>query len=187
MSTRAHIIIKDGSEKHYLYHHFDGYPEGVGAELRNIFKNLTDEERFDGADDFCQWISDHYNGYEYEDYGLHGDEDYVYVIDFLYNKFTCYDHGYDESEEDLHEVVFEEPIYEEEDNVNNDITNETNIKYEFISKYYEIFDKIETFKIIHTYFNNIWPELKDLSQNEYMKFLDNKKNQYENEIKNSLK
>lgn len=33
MSTRCNIIIKDGSDRFYLYHHHDGYPMGVGTEL----------------------------------------------------------------------------------------------------------------------------------------------------------
>ena len=192
MSTRAHIIVKDENEKHYLYHHCDGYPEGVGAELRNIFKDLNDEERFDTADDFCEWISDYDNGYEYEDYGLHGDEDYVYVIDFPNNKFICYDYGWDESEEDLHEVVFEEPIYKEKENVSKNVTknvinDENDIKYQSILGYYNIFYKIDTFNQIYSYFVDIWPELKNKSIEEFVEFLNEKKIQFENEIKNEIK
>ncbi len=33
MSTRANIILKDGSEKLFFYRHSDGYPEGVTPTL----------------------------------------------------------------------------------------------------------------------------------------------------------
>ncbi len=36
MSTRAHIRIKDGDEQIMLYHHHDGYPEGVGRDLKKF-------------------------------------------------------------------------------------------------------------------------------------------------------
>ena len=184
MSTRAHIIVKDANEKHYLYHHSDGYPKGVGAKLRNIFKNLNDEEIFYTADDFCKWISGCDNEYEYEDYGLHGDEEYVYVVDFANNKYTCYSHGWDEAEENLHKVVFDEPIYKEENNEEGVVKN---IKYEIISQYYNIFDKINSFKRIYAYFIDIWPDLKNKSTKDFIKFLNEKKIQFEKEIKNNLK
>ena len=46
MSTRSHIIVKGSKSEPedqwgYIYHHFDGYPEGVGAELREQFKNVS--------------------------------------------------------------------------------------------------------------------------------------------------
>ena len=36
MSTRAHIRIKDGDEQIMLYHHHDGYPDGVGRDLKEF-------------------------------------------------------------------------------------------------------------------------------------------------------
>ena len=34
MSTRAHIIIKEWDNQIHLYHHCDGYPEGIGIDCR---------------------------------------------------------------------------------------------------------------------------------------------------------
>ena len=38
MSTRCNIIIKDRDTRILLYHHHDGYPEGVGAMLKDWLK-----------------------------------------------------------------------------------------------------------------------------------------------------
>jgi hypothetical protein len=46
MSTRANIYIResnDDREKEILYHHCDGYPEGVGRTLRSILHKLPKE------------------------------------------------------------------------------------------------------------------------------------------------
>lgn len=42
MSTRANIIIKDGSEKLFFYRHSDGYPEGTMPTLKIFLKWLND-------------------------------------------------------------------------------------------------------------------------------------------------
>lgn len=43
MSTRCNIIIKDGAERIYLYHHHDGYPMGVGTELQDYLQRKWGE------------------------------------------------------------------------------------------------------------------------------------------------
>ena len=48
MSTRSHIEVRKGKMKNYIYHHCDGYPSGVGMELKEEhFKNA--EERINNA------------------------------------------------------------------------------------------------------------------------------------------
>jgi len=46
MSTRANIFIRndyDDRDKVILYHHCDGYPDGVGRDLRSILSNIPQE------------------------------------------------------------------------------------------------------------------------------------------------
>lgn len=52
MSTRCNIIIKDrGDRRIYLYHHHDGYPEGVGSERLSVRLRL----RRDGYERRSAW------------------------------------------------------------------------------------------------------------------------------------
>ena len=47
MSTRANIFIRndfDDNEKVVIYHHRDGYPEGVGKDLTNILHKFNKEK-----------------------------------------------------------------------------------------------------------------------------------------------
>ena len=74
MSTRATIKIKDGCAERWLYHHHDGYPEGVGKELCDI---LSGEVEWSLASVFTRLTED--EQYEPTD-GVHGDEEYGYFI-----------------------------------------------------------------------------------------------------------
>ena len=79
MSTRAHILIIGGSEKFYLYHHYDGYPEGVGKDLKKYLNNLKWTWYPDDiANDLVKGHID--EGYKITSC-LHGDEEYLYLID----------------------------------------------------------------------------------------------------------
>ena len=78
MSTRCNIVIgKKDEDILFLYHHFDGYPEGVGAELlelRNMVKsNMTPQDVYDSL------VYLYGDEYELTD-RLHGDIEYVYFI-----------------------------------------------------------------------------------------------------------
>lgn len=97
MSTRAHIRIIDGKEQIQLYHHFDGYPEGVGADLKEFLekKNIWNGEII--ANELIKSKED--DGYEVTTC-LHGDEEYIYVIDCKAKSLKCYSHGWDESYND---------------------------------------------------------------------------------------
>jgi len=82
MSTRCNIIVKAKGKKITLYHHWDGYPEGVGQDLVNKLQKVFDN------DYFCLWthivnklVKDREDeGYEITT-GLHGDIEYLYTID----------------------------------------------------------------------------------------------------------
>ena len=79
MSTRAHILIKGGSEQFYVYHHHDGYPEGVGKDLKSYLNNLKWRWYPDDiVNDLVKGIID--DGYEITSC-MHGDEEYLYFID----------------------------------------------------------------------------------------------------------
>ena len=102
MSTRATIKIKRGDELIRVYHHSDGYPEGVGVDLKNYLDGLKN------------WIPDRianhlvknglpnlYNSnvidksYEVT-ISQHGDEEYGYLIDCDNKQLKCYALGWDE-------------------------------------------------------------------------------------------
>lgn len=99
MSTRAHIRIQKGNRAILLYHHFDGYPEGVGADLRDyLSKNFPgrwyDEEIANSLVKQLHDLKD--DGYEITTC-IHGDEEFLYVIDCDSRKVLCYPHGWDDS------------------------------------------------------------------------------------------
>lgn len=83
MSTRSHIIVTDGQTTHYVYHHCDGYLDRVGAELKDFTNNFAKSEYPKNSDTFCRELSHWDNSYEYEDYGPHGDEKYLYTVKIL--------------------------------------------------------------------------------------------------------
>ncbi len=56
MATRAHLIIKDkDGDERFIYHHWDGYPEGVGKEVRE-FLHLEEVANIFNAQEFCKAI-----------------------------------------------------------------------------------------------------------------------------------
>ncbi len=90
MSTRATIKVTKNNETLYrIYHHCDGYPEGVGAELLYFFSNVEDEywssSKLEGILD-----SEAYE-FEYNNVDMHGDEEYEYEIDLDKKTISCYD------------------------------------------------------------------------------------------------
>lgn len=107
MSTRAHIRINDGDNVLYLYHHCDGYPEGVGEELKEMLGSLGNVTWT--ADYVHRSISSTDNSYEDAPEGQHGDEKYAYLIDCGTRTLKCYKVGWDEDYPwKEHRVVFKE-------------------------------------------------------------------------------
>ena len=81
MSTRCNIIVKDKYDKFWLYHHCDGYPEGVGADLVKRFQGLFEKDEKYFAEDICnELIKDSSDNYELTG-GEHGDIEYLYTLD----------------------------------------------------------------------------------------------------------
>ena len=76
MSTRCHIIVKEDNRETFIYHHCDGYPSGVGAELEEL---LAECERDNNFNNLVDKIVDIDGGYIVDE-GIHGDEDFIYTI-----------------------------------------------------------------------------------------------------------
>ena len=112
MSTRCNIIIKDRDSRIYLYHHHDGYPEGVGAELRAYLERNWNEawrNYWPGSHIANELVKGHIL-YPFDDekdddeyqvtYGLHGDIEYCYVINCQARTIRCYEITW---EDDIHQ------------------------------------------------------------------------------------
>lgn len=95
MSTRCTILIKNESEKEEvrLYHHHDGYPEGVGENLKKYLSNIKYWDVYSIANELIKSNED-------DEYELtpcqHGDEEYAYLIDCKHRQLKCYKVGWDE-------------------------------------------------------------------------------------------
>lgn len=91
MSTRCNIILKDDEHQVILYHHCDGYPEGVGSFLyRKVNDNLK-KGRFCFAEDIANYLlkDEEDNSYELTS-GIHGDIEYLYEIDTHNKTLKCW-------------------------------------------------------------------------------------------------
>lgn len=92
MSTRCNIIVQDENTKYTLYHHWDGYPEYVGLCL---YDGLYEKIKKGGlyAEQVVNMLLkgkiDNDDGYELTT-GLHGDIEYLYIIDLTFKTLTCY-------------------------------------------------------------------------------------------------
>ena len=95
MSTRCNIIIKDYHDRIILYHHHDGYPEGVGSDLKKYLATFQDWQirqhgRWKIANDLVK-NNAQLDDDEYEiTPRLHGDIDYCYVINCVSGTLRCY-------------------------------------------------------------------------------------------------
>ena len=87
MSTSAGVLIKDGSDDGlYLFHNYDGYPEGIGEELKSI---LADIKKWDETH-ILKAIKKYDDGYELMNDPM-GCEEYYYTIDYESHTLTCTD------------------------------------------------------------------------------------------------
>jgi hypothetical protein len=95
MSTRANIIITDGEDKLYFYRHSDGYPEGTMPTLEKFLAMVKNGQIRDNTCQSAGWLImigyDEYKEYQpdwkvgaYEPTtGIHGDIEYLYVVDLV--------------------------------------------------------------------------------------------------------
>lgn len=105
MSTRANVVIKKeygNGAVHYaqLYHHHDGYCSGLGKDLSEYMTEIEampDEEKkkiLKTPVSLAKWFAADERNDEFEYEGtnvrLHGDIEYLYVIDLTDETITCY-------------------------------------------------------------------------------------------------
>lgn len=87
MSTRCNILIKHtGYNDIILYHHHDGYPQGVGYDLHCRLKKI--EGRWYETDIANNLVKDTEDEYEITSC-IHGDIDYLYTIDCNTKTLKC--------------------------------------------------------------------------------------------------
>lgn len=91
MSTRCNVIIRQQGVQVVLYHHHDGYPEGVGMDLIERFgKNFRDEKAHVLSLSYAvnALIKDQNDEYEWC-LRLHGDIEYLYTVDLERKTIVC--------------------------------------------------------------------------------------------------
>ena len=85
MSTRCQVRIKVNNKELMLYHHFDGYPEGVGYCLLKLM------EQYKSGCWFQSIINDMVKRADFEiTFINHGDIEYLYEMDFDKKVVLCY-------------------------------------------------------------------------------------------------
>lgn len=99
MSTRANIQIISKQGTIYLYRHCDGRPKDLGESIRRYLHRLKHWD----AEKIAHKLQ---NGLKYWDIDLihrieetscvHGDEDYIYLINIAEKTLKCYQHFWDE-------------------------------------------------------------------------------------------
>lgn len=90
MATRSVVIVKDNDKENWIYHHWDGYPEGVGFDLVKRSKKFKSyEDKWYGDDITNKLVKDTTDSYEITN-GYHTDIDFLYVIDCQEEKIKCF-------------------------------------------------------------------------------------------------
>lgn len=91
MSTRCNIILKDDKHKVILYHHCDGYPEGVGIYLYNGFHETLAGCRHIDLEDCVNSLLKDEKDHSYEwTCCIHRDIEYLYEIDTHNKTLRCW-------------------------------------------------------------------------------------------------
>lgn len=106
MSTRCNIIIKDYHDRVILYHHHDGYPSGVGSDLKKYLATFQDWQiRQHGRWKIANDLVKNKAGLDDDEYEisprLHSDIDYCYVINCVSGTLLCYSCRYLDYNEEL--------------------------------------------------------------------------------------
>ena len=91
MSTRSVVIVKQGNKDCSIYHHWDGYPEGVGYDLLERSKDWGSAyiNDWDATNVINNLLKDKDECYEFKFY-IHPDIEYLYVIDCDNKKVKCF-------------------------------------------------------------------------------------------------
>ncbi len=103
MSTRANIIIKDNYSKLFFYRHSDGYPEGTLPSL-NVFLDRVKQGKIrDNVSQAAGWLiaigmEEQYYSWKVGSYepttGIHGDIEYLYIIDLESKTITVHESNF---------------------------------------------------------------------------------------------
>lgn len=109
MATRAHIRIYYDDKVIMLYHHFDGYPDGIGSDLKKVVDEIYKNDIFAINKLIKGKLITNDLTYELTDC-LHGDEEYVYVIDCRDKTIKCFRRNLNDSFEDCFKAEREELI-----------------------------------------------------------------------------
>lgn len=103
MSTRCNLIIKSGyrdNSRFILYHHHDGYPEGVGVQLKKVISKYQDWQiKQHGLNIATGLIKDNVglNDKEREPaLRLAGDIEYLYVLNCKSRTLRCFKVDYED-------------------------------------------------------------------------------------------
>ena len=149
MSTRCHVVIKDDDNKfevtHFIYRHCDGYPSAAGEDLKTILREYKSDLGFN-IPDLVKEIMDSDNGFEDENCGIHGDEEYIYMIDIESTEectIICYDilSGWDYCFSSLDNNC--KKIFSETYRINKEL-KELNVSNEDIIRICKLYSKIKT-------------------------------------------
>lgn len=122
MSTRCNIVLtqtttsndyKTNENDIVLYHHHDGYPSGVGFVLHEVltkakFFDSNSQSVYDKLDITNTLIKKSDAEFELTR-AIHGDIDYLYIIDIEKKKLTCKPVNWDDNFEKViaHGLAFE--------------------------------------------------------------------------------
>lgn len=94
MSTRANVVIKQGEHAATLYHHHDGYPSGVGADLCSYINEILEREDADEIMKSPKSLAKYLEGIdddEYEiEYSLSGDIEFLYIVNLDKREIACF-------------------------------------------------------------------------------------------------
>lgn len=120
MSTRCCLIIKSGysdNSRIVLYHHHDGYPEGVGVQLKKVLSGYKDWQIREHALRFLpnELVKNEagLNDNEWEiTTEVHGDIDYLYVLNCKARTLRCYRRFYDDIDTSLKLLLKRDRIVE---------------------------------------------------------------------------
>lgn len=90
MSTRSEIKIIGEFASIKLYHHHDGYPEGVGFDLMNRFWKIRDDYQLWEFNEIANaLVKDTKDEYEITEYN-HTDREYEYEININEKTIRCW-------------------------------------------------------------------------------------------------
>jgi len=90
MSTRCQVIVCDGYDEIWFYHHWNGYPSAMGPKLEAFLDKIKTGLIRDNAEQSCGWLvrdnlCDATNGWKASDFEpcaprMHGDIEWLYRI-----------------------------------------------------------------------------------------------------------